>query len=209
MGLYTIKQAGIYELVIEKSRFICHIERLESREQAYEFIKKIKKEYWDATHNCAAFIIGENGDIQGSSDDGEPSGTAGIPMLEVLKKQQLHDVGVVVTRYFGGIKLGAGGLVRAYAKSVSGAIQQVGIVEKVAVVEYSFSVPLAECGRILNCLYQQDSFQVKTVEYNELAKFIIAFFPEVFPHVEAILTEILQAKVEMSLEAKSYMEREI
>lgn len=209
MGLYTIKQAGIYELVIEKSRFICHIERLESREQAYEFIKKIKKEYWDATHNCAAFIIGENGDIQGSSDDGEPSGTAGIPMLEVLKKQQLHDVGVVVTRYFGGIKLGAGGLVRAYAKSVSGAIQQVGIVEKVAVVEYSFSVPLAECGRILNCLYQQDSFQVKTVEYNELAKFIIAFFPEVFPHVEAILTEILQARVEMSLEAKSYMEREI
>ncbi len=209
MGLYTIKQAGIYELVIEKSRFICHIERLESREQAYEFIKKIKKEYWDATHNCAAFIIGENADIQGSSDDGEPSGTAGIPMLEVLKKQQLHDVGVVVTRYFGGIKLGAGGLVRAYAKSVSGAIQQVGIVEKVAVVEYSFSVPLAECGRILNCLYQQDSFQVKTVEYNELAKFIIAFFPEVFPHVEAILTEILQARVEMSLEAKSYMEREI
>ena len=209
MGLYTIKQAGIYELVIEKSRFICHIERLESREQAYEFIKKIKKEYWDATHNCAAFIIGENGDIQGSSDDGEPSGTAGIPMLEVLKKQQLHDVGVVVTRYFGGIKLGAGGLVRAYAKSVSGAIQQVGIVEKVSVVEYSFSVPLAECGRILNCLYQQDSFQVKTVEYNELAKFIIAFFPEVFPHVEAILTEILQARVEMSLEAKSYMEREI
>ena len=209
MGLYTIKQAGIYELVIEKSRFICHIERLESREQAYEFIKKIKKEYWDATHNCAAFIIGENGDIQGSSDDGEPSGTAGIPMLEVLKKQQLHDVGVVVTRYFGGIKLGAGGLVRAYAKSVSGAIQQVGIVEKVAIVEYSFSVPLAECGRILNCLYQQDSFQVKTVEYNELAKFIIAFFPEVFPHVEAILTEILQARVEMSLEAKSYMEREI
>lgn len=209
MGLYTIKQAGIYELVIEKSRFICHIERLESREQAYEFIKKIKKEYWDATHNCAAFIIGENGDIQGSSDDGEPSGTAGIPMLEVLKKQQLHDVGVVVTRYFGGIKLGAGGLVRAYAKSVSGAIQQVGIVEKVAVVEYSFSVPLAECGRILNCLYQQDSFQVKTVEYNELAKFIIAFFPEVFPHVEAILTEILQARVEMSLEAKSYLEREI
>lgn len=209
MGLYTIKQAGIYELVIEKSRFICRIERLESREQAYEFIKKIKKEYWDATHNCAAFIIGENGDIQGSSDDGEPSGTAGIPMLEVLKKQQLHDVGVVVTRYFGGIKLGAGGLVRAYAKSVSGAIQQVGIVEKVAVVEYSFSVPLAECGRILNCLYQQDSFQVKTVEYNELAKFIIAFFPEVFPHVEAILTEILQARVEMSLEAKSYLEREI
>ena len=76
-------------------------------------------------------------------------------------------------------------------------------------MEYSFTVPLAECGRILNCLYQQDSFQVKTVEYNELAKFIIAFFPEVFPHVEAILTEILQARVEMSLEAKSYMEREI
>lgn len=209
MGLYTIKQAGVYELIIEKSRFICHIERLESREQAYEFIKKMKKQYWDATHNCSAFIIGENSDIQGSNDDGEPSGTAGMPMLEVLKKQQLHDVLVVVTRYFGGIKLGAGGLVRAYAKSVSGAIQKVGIVEKVPVVEYSFIVPVAECGRILNCLYQQDSFQVQAVDYNETAKIKISFLPEHLASVEAILTEILQAKVEMFLEAQSYVEREI
>ena len=84
-------------------------------------------------------------------------------MLEVLKKQNLHDVLVVVTRYFGGVKLGAGGLLRAYAKSVSGAIQRVGVVEKIPVVEYSFEVTIVACGRILNCLYQQDLFQIVEV----------------------------------------------
>lgn len=209
MSLYTIKQAGIYEQVIEKSRFICRVERVTSREAAYEIIKSVKKQYWDATHNCSAFIIGENQDVQGSSDDGEPSGTAGIPMLEVLKKNNLHDVLVIVTRYFGGIKLGAGGLVRAYAKSVSGAIQTVGIVEKVPIVEYSFGLELSASGKILNALYQEQLFNVISVHYDVTAKVIISFLQADLALVEKTLTEILQNQVEMSFEGQGYIEQEI
>ncbi len=209
MRLYTIKQSGSYELVIEKSRFICRIERVQTREAASEIIKQIKKQCWDATHNCTAFIIGENAEIQGSSDDGEPSGTAGVPMLEVLKKQNLHDVLVVVTRYFGGVKLGAGGLLRAYAKSVSGAIQTVGVVEKIPVVEYSFEVTIVACGRILNCLYQQDLFQIVEVTYTEVARIKSSFGQAEWLAVRELLTEILQAQVIMSFETQGYLEREI
>lgn len=209
MSLYTVKQAGIYEQVIEKSRFICRVERVTSREAAYEIIKSVKKQYWDATHNCSAFIIGENQEVQGSSDDGEPSGTAGIPMLEVLKKNNLHDVLVIVTRYFGGIKLGAGGLVRAYAKSVSGAIQTVGIVEKVPRVEYSFELELSASGKILNALYQEQLFTVTSVHYDVMTKVIISFLRSDLALVEKTLTEILQNQVEMSFEAQGYIEQEI
>ncbi|MDP4171543.1 MAG: YigZ family protein, partial [Bacillota bacterium] len=127
---YTVKMAGEHEIIIDKSRFIAHIARAETEEQAQEFIQRIKKEHLDATHNCSAYLIGENDLIQKANDDGEPSGTAGVPMLEVLKKRKLKDTVVVVTRYFGGIKLGAGGLIRAYGKSVSEGINEVGIVER-------------------------------------------------------------------------------
>ena len=90
----------------------------------------MKKKYWDASHNCSAYLIGENDQIQKANDDGEPSGTAGVPILEVLKKRKLKDTVVVVTRYFGGIKLGAGGLIRAYGKATSEGLDAVGIVER-------------------------------------------------------------------------------
>ncbi|PDM36799.1 YigZ family protein, partial [Bacillus cereus] len=103
-------------MVIQKSRFICYVSRATTEEEAQEFIQKIQKQNWNATHNCSAYLIGEQDQIQKANDDGEPSGTAGVPMLEVLKKRGLKDTVVVVTRYFGGIKLGAGGLIRAYGK---------------------------------------------------------------------------------------------
>ena len=106
----TIKEAGTNEIEIKGSRFIAHFQRVTDEEQALEFIQAIKKEHWKATHNCSAFLIGENDQVQRAMDDGEPSGTAGVPMLEVLKKNELKDVAVVVTRYFGGTKLGAGGV---------------------------------------------------------------------------------------------------
>ncbi len=102
----SIKETGEHEIVIQKSRFIAHLKRTETEEEAILFIDKIKKKHWNATHNCSAYLIGENDLIQKANDDGEPSGTAGVPMLEVLKKRQLKDTTVVVTRYFGGIKLG-------------------------------------------------------------------------------------------------------
>jgi uncharacterized YigZ family protein len=127
---YTVKTTGEHEIVIEKSRFISQISRAETEEEAQEFIQAIKKKHWNATHNCSAYLIGENDQIQKANDDGEPSGTAGVPILEVLKKRSLKDTVVVVTRYFGGIKLGAGGLIRAYGKSTSEGLNTVGVVER-------------------------------------------------------------------------------
>lgn len=104
----TIKENGVHEIEIKGSRFIAHFSRVKDEEEALEFIQTIKKEHWKATHNCSSFLIGENDQVQRAMDDGEPSGTAGVPMLEVLKKNELKDIAVVVTRYFGGTKLGAG-----------------------------------------------------------------------------------------------------
>src|SRR5690606_2436966 len=101
---YTIKQSGSHEVIIQKSRFIGHVKRVQTEDEAQAFIQAIKKKHYDATHNCSAYIVGDNDQYQKANDDGEPSGTAGIPMLEVLKRMQLKNTAVVVTRYFGGIK---------------------------------------------------------------------------------------------------------
>lgn len=110
----TVRQEGSKEIVIKKSRFIGHAKPAASEEEAVQFIEEIKKQHWSATHNCSAYVVGERDEFQKQSDDGEPSGTAGKPILEVIKNQGLKNVVVVVTRYFGGIMLGAGGLIRAY-----------------------------------------------------------------------------------------------
>ena len=129
MEFRTIKEDGQVQEEIKKSRFICYAKRVYSEKEARAFIIAIKKEHYKATHNCSAFIIGERSEIKRTSDDGEPSGTAGVPMLGVLENHNLTNVCVVVTRYFGGVKLGAGGLIRAYAGSVALAVQEIGIIE--------------------------------------------------------------------------------
>lgn len=128
MEFRTIKEDGQVQEEIKKSRFICHIKRVTTEEEARNFIQTVKKEHYKATHNCSAFILGERSEMKRSSDDGEPSGTAGVPMLGVLENHQLTNVCAVVTRYFGGIKLGAGGLIRAYAGSIALAIKEIGSV---------------------------------------------------------------------------------
>ena len=128
MEFRTIKEDGQVQEEIKKSRFICHIKRVTTENEARNFIQAVKKEHYKATHNCSAFILGEQSEIKRSSDDGEPSGTAGVPMLGVLENHQLTNVCAVVTRYFGGIKLGAGGLIRAYSSNVALAIKEIGIV---------------------------------------------------------------------------------
>ncbi|OFP93459.1 Xaa-Pro dipeptidase [Streptococcus sp. HMSC067A03] len=128
MEFRTIKEDGQVQEEIKKSRFICHIKRVTTEDEARNFIQSVKKEHYKATHNCSAFILGERSEMKRSSDDGEPSGTAGVPMLGVLENHQLTNVCAVVTRYFGGIKLGAGGLIRAYTGSVALAVKKIGIV---------------------------------------------------------------------------------
>ncbi|MNI33027.1 IMPACT family member YigZ [compost metagenome] len=119
----TVRKAGDKEIVIKKSRFIGHVKPVETEEDAVSFIEEIKKRHWNATHNCSAYMIGERDEIQKQSDDGEPSGTAGKPILEVIKNQGLKNIAIVVTRYFGGIMLGAGGLIRAYTDGAVVAIE--------------------------------------------------------------------------------------
>ena len=117
-----ILQQAQGEITEKKSRIIATICPVQSQEEAAQFIAACKKKYWDARHNCSAYVIGENNEIMHSSDDGEPSGTAGRPMLSVLTGQDVHNVAAVVTRYFGGVLLGTGGLVRAYQGAVSVAL---------------------------------------------------------------------------------------
>jgi len=161
---YTVKGNGEHEIVIQKSRFIAHVARVETEEDAQDFIQKIKKENWNATHNCSAYLIGENDHIQKANDDGEPSGTAGVPILEVLKKKHLKDTVVVVTRYFGGIKLGAGGLIRAYGKSTSEGIDATGIVERKLMKVMSTVIDYTWLGKIENEL-RSSVYGIKDIHY--------------------------------------------
>lgn len=160
----SIKQMGEHEIIIQKSRFIAHFKRTETEEAAISFIDKIKKKHWNATHNCSAYLIGENDLVQKANDDGEPSGTAGVPMLEVLKKRQLKDTTVVVTRYFGGIKLGAGGLIRAYGSAVSEGLNNVGIVNRTLYSTIKTVVDYTWLGKIENEI-RQSSYQLKKIDY--------------------------------------------
>lgn len=113
----TVYCGGEAEIIEKKSRFIATVQPVKSEEEALVFIESLRKKYWNATHNCFAYVIGEHFQVQRCSDDGEPSGTAGKPMLDVLLGEEIHNVAVVVTRYFGGTLLGTGGLVRAYSSS--------------------------------------------------------------------------------------------
>ncbi|MCF3943432.1 YigZ family protein [Oceanobacillus alkalisoli] len=169
---YTVKQEGQDEIIIQKSRFIGYVRRVESEEAAQSFIQEIKKKHYDATHNCSCYMIGENNEIQKANDDGEPSGTAGVPMLEVLKKQNLKDTAVVVTRYFGGIKLGAGGLIRAYGNTTSQAIKTTGIVKRVLMQGVSVTVEYGMLGKLENVLRQSDHI-LETINYLENVEFIV------------------------------------
>ncbi|WP_285767863.1 YigZ family protein [Peribacillus sp. SI8-4] len=160
----TVAGRGEHEIIIEKSRFISHIARVETEEAAQAFIQEIKKKHKDATHNCSAYMIGEQNHIQKALDDGEPSGTAGVPILEVLKKKDLKDTAVVVTRYFGGIKLGAGGLIRAYSKSTSEGLTATGIVSRTLMRVISTTVDYTWLGKLENEL-RSSIYQIKEIQY--------------------------------------------
>ena len=125
-----VYEGGEGEIIEKKSRFIATVKPVASEEEALDFIAAMKKKYWDATHNCSAFVAGENQQLQRCSDDGEPQGTAGRPMLDVLLGEGIHNAAVVVTRYFGGTLLGTGGLVRAYSKAVQEGLKHSCILEK-------------------------------------------------------------------------------
>ncbi len=172
---------GRHEIEIRKSRFICSIARVESDDDARAFVESIRKEFWNASHNCVAWSIGENGRLQRSNDDGEPAGTAGVPMLEVLRKRQLTDTVVVVTRYFGGVMLGAGGLIRAYGSAVSETVQLVGIVERQTLKNVSIRIGHDDAGRFEHSL-RGSGFALGDVAYDGAGvTFSLAMDPAIVP----------------------------
>jgi len=166
MSYFTLKDESIAEFKEKKSIFIGHGKRVESEDGAKEFIQSVKNKHKQARHNVYAYIIGENREVQRYSDDGEPQGTGGIPMLEVLKKSDITDVVVVVTRYFGGILLGAGGLARAYSKGASLAIKEGGIVEKVKGVSLEIVIEYDLLGKLQH-LCDKGNFHIEHIEYTD------------------------------------------
>lgn len=168
----TIENSYFTEWEISKSRFLTYLKHVENETDAQEFINSIKKKHFDARHNCSAYIIGERSEIQKSSDDGEPSGTAGSPMLEVLKKNELSDIVVVVTRYFGGIKLGAGGLIRAYGKSVTLGLEISQIVKKSIFNCYQLEINYDLLGMLENYLHQNE-IRIQDKAYTDKVIFTI------------------------------------
>lgn len=166
----TIKENGIHEIDIKKSRFICHIKRVETEEEAIAFIDEIKKEHWKATHNCSAYTLGMNDEIQRAHDDGEPSGTAGVPMLEIFLKRELKNVVAVVTRYFGGVKLGAGGLIRAYGGSVNEAVNTIGVIERQLQLLIDVTVDYSQSGGVEHSL-RQANHTIQDISYTENVTF--------------------------------------
>ncbi|WP_181537145.1 YigZ family protein [[Anoxybacillus] calidus] len=205
---YTVKGYGENEIVIEKSRFICYVQRATTEEEAVQFIQEIKKKHWDATHNCSAYLIGEHDQIQKANDDGEPSGTAGVPMLEVLKKKGLKDTVVVVTRYFGGIKLGAGGLVRAYSKSVSEGLKTTGIVERRLMRVMHTKIDYTWLGKVENEL-RSSVYEIKEIHYLENVE--IETYVEEGQKQAFIewMTELTNGKAEIYEGEAVYLEKEI
>lgn len=151
----TIAKNTSFEMVIKKSRFICSIGRANTEEAAQDFIAQVQTANRKANHNCFAYMIGDKDQVQRESDNGEPSGTAGVPILESLQLAKLHNVVAVVTRYFGGIKLGAGGLIRAYSNVTTNAIHQAGLVQRVLQTAVDITVSYAQHDKLLYFLKEQ------------------------------------------------------
>lgn len=161
-SLKIVYKGGEGELVEKKSRFIATVEPVDSEEQALAFIERMRKKYWDASHNCYAYIIGEKNELQRCSDDGEPSQTAGRPMLDVLLGEEIHNTCVVVTRYFGGTLLGTGGLVRAYSGAAKEGLANAAIVTKILARELELTSDYTDIGKIQYILAQKGTITLDT-----------------------------------------------
>lgn len=155
-GFFVVEEPGQGEIVEKKSRFIAHVLPIQNEEEALAYIEKIKKEYWDARHNCFAFTIGQNNEIQRFSDDGEPQGTAGKPILEVLTNGNIHNTLIVVTRYFGGTLLGTGGLVRAYGQSAKAGLENAKVMAVSAGVSFQVVCDYNSIGKIKYIMAQMN-----------------------------------------------------
>lgn len=192
--MYHIQADTETEIIIKKSRFITYLHQVYEEAEAKAYIQAIKKMHPDANHHCYAFIIGEHDEIQRSNDDKEPSGTAGVPMLECLKNRKLQDILAVTVRYFGGIKLGAGGLIRAYSGSVSEAVNQAVLTEKQRLFKCSIAFPYDMLGK-LDYFFRSEQIQILDKQYEEQVTYL--FLCQSIP--EAAINELSSGTLNIQL----------
>lgn len=205
---FTVKGYGETEIVIQKSRFIAYVNRAETEEEAQEFIQSIKKKHWNATHNCSAYVAGENDQFQKANDDGEPSGTAGVPILEVIKKKQLKDTVVVITRYFGGIKLGAGGLIRAYSKAASEGIRAAGVVKRKLMRVMHTKLDYSWLGKVENEL-RSSVYTIKDTHYLDKVEFEVFVEENQTENFIKWMTELTNGQGEITEGEMLYLEEDV
>ena len=184
----TVADGEIFSAAYEvnKSKFLAHVVHVETEENARDFVQMIRKKYFDATHNCSAWVLGERGDKQKSNDDGEPGGTAGNPILEAIKKNELTNCAVVVTRYFGGIKLGAGGLIRAYSHTAALGLAKAKIVQMTLFKKISLTLEYNSLATVENYL-RNKKIPVTNSDYAALVTLEILLLPA---QVETFLAEL-------------------
>lgn len=202
---YTIKHSIEHEYIVQKSKFISQVSRIKDEADAQAQIQEISKKHWKANHNCFAYVLGETSHIQKASDNGEPSGTAGVPILEVLKKQDLRDTLVVVTRYFGGIKLGAGGLIRAYSTATSSGIEVAGIVERVPVSIYQATLDYPLWGTVENAL-THSPYLLNDISYTEKITIELGIKEANKQEFEPWINNLCNGQVELKPLRESYIE---
>ena len=202
----TIARDGEVELEVKRSRFLCTLQRVESEEDARAVVERLRKQHWDARHHCSAFVIGPGGQIARSSDDGEPSGTAGAPMLEVLTGREVSDVVAVVTRWFGGVLLGTGGLVRAYSDSVRAGLDAVGTLRRDLVVEHELVVSHSEAGRVDNELRTR-GFHVLDAAYAEAVTLRLGVTADEQDTLAPLIAELTAGEGHLSEVGSSWVDR--
>ena len=196
MAYRTISGHASAEIVVQRSRFLCEVVRVEDELSARGVIEQARREHWDARHHCSAFILGPDRALERSNDDGEPPGTGGNPMLEVLRGRGLSDVVAVVTRWFGGTMLGTGGLSRAYADAVRAALEEATVVQRVEQELCEVTVDLAAAGRLEHELRSRGTKMLAT-EYTDMATLSIAVPLVAVPVAEEIVAELTEGRAQL------------
>ena len=204
----TVKKAAFDEFIERKSRFIGYSCPVSREEDAIAFINEVRARHREATHNVYAYIIREEG-VMRYSDDGEPAGTAGMPVLDVLRKEDLTDICVVVTRYFGGVLLGAGGLVRAYAKGAKIGVDAAKRIERVFCDIFSVKCDYSSLGKLRYAVEENEDFILRDIVYTDLAEMIVCVKVEDSKAFTDMIVDISQGKITPTLIETDYIDKDI
>ncbi|WNI14210.1 YigZ family protein [Actinacidiphila sp. ITFR-21] len=201
----TVAREGVHESEIKRSRFLCALAPADSEEAAREFVRRIRRAHPAATHNCFAYVIGPDGRLHRASDDGEPGGTAGTPMLQVLLGREVRDTAAVVTRYYGGVQLGAGGLARAYGGAVSAALDLIGTVERRLLALVTVTADHQRAGRLENDL-RAAGRTVREVSYGAEVTFHLGVPETEVPAFRSWLADTTSGAAGCAVEGSAYVD---